>query len=73
LHDPNYSIIWCRVENERETFRPLSKTKEMESKKGKGNGISWKTKGNGRIIKGNGNENEGVVSDGNENGKGNSG
>jgi hypothetical protein len=61
------------LKNERETFRPFSKKKEMEGKKGKGNGILRKTKGNGRIIKGNENENEGAVSDENENGKGNSG
>jgi hypothetical protein len=47
--------------------------KKCRAKKGKGNGILRKTKGNGRIIKGNENENEGAVSDGNENDKGNSG
>jgi hypothetical protein len=47
--------------------------RKWRAKKGKGNDILRKTKGNGRIIKGNENENEGAVSDGNKNGKGNSG
>jgi hypothetical protein len=51
----------------------FQRKRKWRGKKGKGNGILRKTKENERIIKGNGNENEGAISDGNEKGKENSG
>jgi hypothetical protein len=47
--------------------------RKWRAKYGKGSGILRKRNGNGKSINGNGKENEGALSDGNENGRGNSG
>jgi hypothetical protein len=47
--------------------------RKWRAKYEKGSGILRKQNGNGKSIKGNGKENEGALSDGNENGRGNSG
>lgn len=53
-------------------FARFRRKRKWRVKYGKGSGIWRKRNGNGKIINGNGKENEGVLSDGKGNGRGNS-